>query len=345
MELKVIKARKILVVLLLLYTALFLASFSIGRYSDVNLETLLKVFAYRLLNIGGKDWNPIAENIIFEIRMPRIISASLVGASLSISGVLYQALFSNPMASPDTLGVSSGAGLGAAIGILLGFSNGFIQGSAFITGCVAVVCAVVISRLISRGQSVAVFLILTGMVISSFASALLSIIKYIADPLDQLPAITYWLMGSFRSVTNQDNVWLGLVFICCFILVFMSRWRLNLLLLPEQEAKSVGGEIRKLRIIVILTSTLLTACSISVAGGVGWVGLIVPHIIRIIIGNDLRYLIPLSSVFGATYLLLMDDIARYVLPAEVPIGILTAIIGAPLFFAVLIKNRRGVVDD
>ena len=328
-----------------MYLSLFLASFTIGRYSDVNAKTFLEILLYKGFGLGENSWNPLTEQIVFQIRMPRIIGASLVGASLSVSGASYQALFSNHMASPDTLGVSSGAGLGAAIAILLGLNSAMIQGMAFFVGCLSVICAVSISNAISKGQNVAVFLILTGMVISSFMSAILSIVKYIADPMDQLPAITYWLMGSFKNISISDNIIMSIVFICAFGVLFLIRWRMNLLIISEQESLSMGANITIIRIIVIIASTLLTASSISISGGIGWVGLVVPHIARLIVGNDLQKVIPLSALFGATFLLLMDNLARYIFAAEVPIGILTAIIGAPVFFAALIRNRRTVSDD
>lgn len=332
----------VVVCLMALLVIIFFSSFLVGRFTGIDGESVIRILLYKCLHIGEKTWTNVAENIVMQVRLPRIIAATLVGATLSVSGASYQALFSNPMASPDTLGVSSGAGLGAAFGILLGWGAFAVEFSAFVIGCGAVIVVFFIASAISQGRQTAVFLVLTGMVVSSFLSALLSILKYIADPMDQLPAITYWLMGSFKSVTLQDIKIVAVLFLIGFLPLFLIRWRMNLLVLSEQEAKALGGNIVFIRVVTIVCSTLLTASAIAISGGIGWVGLVVPHIARFLVGDDMKRVIPISAIFGALYMLVMDDISRYLLVTEVPIGILTAIIGAPVFFVILLKNRGSV---
>lgn len=318
----------------------FGASFVIGRYNNIGIGKVLGVLFKQIFPSIETTWTPIEEAVVLKLRLPRIISSCFVGAALSVSGLAFQMLFSNPMASADTLGVSSGSGLGACFGILIGVGTYMISIFAFIIGCATVLLTYIIAMSISRGKNATIFLVLTGLVISAFASSIISIIKYIADPQDQLPEIVYWLMGSFASVKITSFY----IFLICFLIgivpIALLSWKINILSVSDIEAKSMGVNINLLRTITIVCATLLTSSSIAIAGGIGWVGLVIPHISRLIAGNDFRKTLPLSAVIGALYLLIMDDLARSISAGEIPIGILTALIGAPVFFAILIKQRK-----
>lgn len=337
--------RWIIAMLAILLLTVFLASFFVGRFQQISLIDILKILINQIRPVFAPTWNRFAENVVIQLRLPRMIASVLVGAALSSAGTAYQALFSNPMASPDTLGVSSGAGLGAATAILLGAGSVAIQINAFTFGCISVIGAFLVAMLISRGKNATVFLVLTGMVISAFLSGLLSILKYVADPMDELPTITYWLMGSFASTNINDVLVLGGAFVIGFVPLFLIRWRMNLLTLSDSEARALGENTALLRVITIICSTMLTAASISVAGGVSWVGLIVPHIARLLVGDDFKKVLPTAALFGGIYLLIMDDLSRGLIATGIPIGILTSIVGAPLFFVILIRNRRAIVSD
>ena len=251
------------------------------------------------------------------------------GAALAVSGAAYQGMFRNPMVSPDILGASTGAGFGAAVAILLGAGYFGISAAAFCCGLLAVAAAWLVSRLSKADQAVA--LILAGMMISSLFSAGTSFVKLVADTQQQLPAITYWLMGSLSSIKDKDVVFLAIPVALGMIPLFFLRWRMNLLTVGEEEAQSMGVNTRRLRGAVIVCATLLTSASVAVSGMIGWVGLVIPHFCRMLFGYDYRRLIPAGALFGAAFLLAVDDIARLVTTGELPLGILTAFVGAPLF--------------
>lgn len=322
----------------------FFVSFVLGRYSGISIGDVFKILINQIVDVFEQTWEARDVTVVTKLRLPRILASILVGAALAISGATYQALFANPMASPDTLGVSSGSGLGACFGILLGWSSAWISSSAFIIGVVAVLFTLFVSMLISRGKNSTVFLVLIGMVISSFLSAIISIIKYVADPEDQLPEITYWLMGSFSGVDMKEVLIFLVLFLIGFVPLLLIRWRMNLLSLSYYEVRSLGENVNVLRVICIICATLLTAASVAISGGIGWVGLVVPHIVRIIVGNDFRRILPASALMGSVYLLIMDDISRCMFASEIPIGILTSVIGVPVFFVILILYRRNLVD-
>ena len=263
------------------------------------------------------------------MRLPRVAAAALVGAALAVSGAAYQGMFRNPMVSPDILGASTGAGFGAAVAILLGAGYFGISAAAFCCGLLAVAAAWLVSRLSKADQAVA--LILAGMMISSLFSAGTSFVKLVADTQQQLPAITYWLMGSLSSIKDKDVVFLAIPVALGMIPLFFLRWRMNLLTVGEEEAQSMGVNTRRLRGAVIVCATLLTSASVAVSGMIGWVGLVIPHFCRMLFGYDYRRLIPAGALFGAAFLLAVDDIARLVTTGELPLGILTAFVGAPLF--------------
>lgn len=321
------------VVLTFLPIAAALICLGIGRYSMTTKETIEVL----LSPFTRKEVENFAYSTIFHIRLPRILLAAAVGSGLSCAGTAFQGLFSNPLATPDTLGVGSGAAFGAVLAMLFGANLISIQFFALIFGLLACFITYNISR--KNGKNSIIMIVLSGMVISAVFEALVSMMKYIADPEEELPVITYWLMGSM-SRANYDNLKLGLPFIFAgIILIFLLRWRLNILSLNEDEASSLGMNINVMRIIFIIASSMITASSVSMCGSVGWVGLLIPHISRMIGGNNNNSVVPISISLGALFMIVMDTFARSATAAEIPISILTAIIGAPVF--VMLLRRTG----
>lgn len=329
----------ILALTLLLMFAVVL-SLNLGRYG-IPLRQIAAAFADKFF--GLQLSYPRALNaVLFNIRIPRILTAVLVGWALSASGAAYQGLFKNPMVSPDLLGASAGSGFGAAIAILLSFSAVEIQMSAFLFGLLAVSLSYSLSRTIGKNSDMVLILVLTGMVVETLFSSLTSVIKYVADPDSKLPEITFWLMGSLSKVLGMTDVLKLLIpVIIGSVPLLLFRWKLNVLSFGEEEAKALGVDTRRVRLIVILSSTLLTASAISISGMVGWIGLVVPHIARMIVGPDYRKLMPVAMLTGGIFLLLTDDVARTALAVEIPLGILTALIGAPFFLILLLKGKKG----
>ncbi|OBR93901.1 putative ABC transporter permease protein [Clostridium ragsdalei P11] len=333
------KTTCIMVICAFLPIAAILISLVIGRYPiplpEFFNSVLSKIFH---LNIGKPS---TMETVIFNVRIPRILSALLIGSGLSVAGATYQGLFRNPMVSPDILGASAGAGFGAAFGILMSFNPFGIQLSAFLFGLAAVALTYLISVIIARGTNGILILVLAGMVISAMFSSLISITKYVADPYEKLPAITFYLMGGLSSITMKDIKIILPAFIIGIVPLILFRWKLNVLSFGDEESKSLGIDVSKLRIIIILCSTLITASAVSIGGMIGWIGLVIPHVARIIVGPNFKRLLPASIFIGGTFLLLVDDVARCAFSAEIPLGILTSLIGAPFFIFLLIKGRRG----
>ena len=312
---------------------LALAAIGMGRFSMSIPQTLATMFPGLFPQI---EVTQTMRNVIFNIRLPRVLLSLLAGAGLSVAGASFQGLFSNPLATPDTLGVATGASFGAALGILLGCDMFLTQVCALAMGMLAVGVVYAVSRV--RGGTSMVMIILGGMVVSSLFSALVSMIKYVADPQDVLPAITFWLMGSL-SATNFQTLVLGAPFILAgTAMIFALRWRLNVLSLNEDEAHTLGVNVQLLRVLVILASTMITASVVSMCGLIGWVGLLIPHISRMLVGNDNRRVIPASIGLGAIFMLLIDTLARTVSASEIPVSILTAVIGAPVFIILLRKT-------
>lgn len=309
------------------FLAVLLGSLLVGRYA-LSPGQLVHMLWTRISD-GAADWPISDDKVVFAVRLPRVAAAALVGAALAVSGAAYQGMFRNPMVSPDILGASTGAGFGAAVAILLGAGYFGISAAAFCCGLLAVAAAWLVSRLSKANQAVA--LILAGMMISSLFSAGTSFVKLVADTQQQLPAITYWLMGSLSSIKDKDVVFLAIPVALGMIPLFFLRWRMNLLTVGEEEAQSMGVNTRRLRGAVIVCATLLTSASVAVSGMIGWVGLVIPHFCRMLFGYDYRRLIPAGALFGAAFLLAVDDIARLVTTGELPLGILTAFVGAPLF--------------
>ena len=306
----------------------------IGRYSMSVSETVTTLFS-RFTNAKVDN---TAYTVIFNVRLPRIILAAVVGAGLSCAGAAFQGLFSNPLATPDTLGVASGASFGAVLAMLIGGNMIGIQGMALIFGLISCLITFLIGRSSRRGSIV--MIVLAGLVVSSVFEALVSLMKYVADPQDELPVITYWLMGSM-SRANYKNLVMGIPFIVIgIIIIFALRWRLNILSFNEDEARSLGVNVKILRVAFILASSMITASCVSMCGQVGWVGLLVPHISRMMRGNNNCKVITVSISLGAFFMIVMDTFARSATASEIPISILTAIIGAPVFI-VLLKKTGG----
>ena len=322
----------------ILFFVIFFASFFIGRY-PIKPSQLVLVLLSRVFNIEP-TWSKTVESIILNVRLPRILSSAIIGAALSLSGLSYQGMFKNPMVSPDVLGTSAGAGFGASLAILLGLSYFTISFISFAFGLLAVILVTFISSKIMNQRTLA--LILGGIMISSLFSSATSFVKLVADTDNTLPAITYWLMGSLASVRKSDVYFLLIVTVIGAIPLFLLRWKLNLLTLDEDEAMSLGINTILLRKIVIVCATLMTSASICVGGHIGWIGLVIPHFTRMVVGCDYRVSLPVSILMGSSFLMLVDTISRSLLTSEIPIGILTSFIGAPFFLYLMIREAKKV---
>ncbi|MCT7468626.1 iron ABC transporter permease [Aliarcobacter cryaerophilus] len=326
----------IVILILMINISLFLGQYQISF--DEYLMFLKKLIGLNSL-IDDEKYETL-KSIIFDIRLPRIISAILIGASLAVAGASFQAMFVNPLVSPGILGVLSGASFGAALGMILGLNWFLINLSTFIFGILAVFFAITISFIYSSSRNM-IILVLGGIISSSLFSALLSIIKYGADTNDVLPAITYWLMGSL-SFSTSSIVWnltipmLGGI----LILIFFSKY-LNALSLGDEEAKALGINTKLIKLIIIIVATLISALSVILAGIIGWIGLIIPHITRLLFGADNKVILPMSALIGAIFLLIVDNTSKLIFSFEIPIGIVTAIIGIPIFIFVLKNAKKG----
>ncbi len=328
------------IIMLLILALTFFVSLFLGRYI-IEPKIVVSVLYNKILGISNEALKQEA-SIVLGIRFPRIMLTMIIGGGLAISGATFQGLFRNPLVSPDVLGVSNGAGFGVALGILLTGMSPTASLFSFAFGVLSVFFAYFLAK--SREHVSTISLVLSGMVVSSIFSSLISLIKFVADPDDKLPSITYWLMGSFSKASYSD---LKLVFIpillCTFILLLL-RWRINILSLGDEEAYNLGINPKHNRMIAIILSTIITASSVMVVGVIGWVGLVIPHIARHIVGVDHKDLLPATCIIGAIFLTLVDLAARTLTSTEIPIGILTALIGAP-FFAFLIKTTRKKEGD
>ncbi|MFQ6371670.1 FecCD family ABC transporter permease [Shewanella sp. YIC-542] len=293
----------------------------------------------QLLAHGHSLTDPRQSIVFWQIRMPRMLAALMIGASLAAAGTAFQGMFRNPLVSPDILGVSAGAGMGASIAILLGLPMLFIQGFAF-AGGLLVVGAVCMIAHFTRRQDPVLSLVLIGIAVGTLCGAVISLIKVLADPYTELPSITFWLLGGLNSITREDlQIALPLALLGLLPL-WLLRWRMNLLSLPDEEASAMGVNVLRLRVILIISATLMTASAVSIAGIIGWVGLVVPHICRIISGANNQRLLPMSMAVGAILLLITDTMARTISSVELPLGILTAMIGAPFFLLLLMRRER-----
>jgi iron complex transport system permease protein len=322
---------------LLLLAGIMLA-FSVGRFPVSLADLGLAVWSRLVGQPSGLA--PVAEAVIFNIRGPRVIAAILCGAALAVAGAAFQGLFRNPLVSPDILGASSGAALGAVIGIYFSLGIFGIQGLAFAGGLLAVALVYLIGSAVRSGDAVLV-LVLTGVVIGSLLGAGVGLMKYLADPYNQLPAMTFWLLGSLSGTDRSDLLPLFGPVLAGTLVLFALRWRMNVMSLPEEEARSLGLATGRLRIAIVAAATLVTAASVAAAGVIGWVGLIVPHLARFIVGPDFGRLIPTAAIMGGGYLLLIDTLARSAAQVEIPLGILTAVIGTPFFIWLLVNARKS----
>ena len=283
-------------------------------------------------------WTAQQESIFFNVRLPRILLALMVGCSLATAGAAFQGTFQNPLVSPDILGASQGAAFGAAVAILIGLSSLMVSVCAFVVSLITVALVVLISTR-ARGNQILV-VVLAGVMVSSLFSAGVSYTKLIADPNDTLPAITYWLMGSVASAKMSDIELVAIPMALGLVTLFLLRWRINILTMGDDEAATMGVNARRTRAVIMVAATLVTASSVAVTGMIGWVGLVIPHLARMLVGADYRKLMPASMIMGAGFLLLVDDIARLAATMEIPIGILTAFVGAPFFVYLITRGRK-----
>ena len=314
-----------------------LVAFTVGRY-PVSLAELVDVLFSRLTG-RPTTASPAVENVVLLVRGPRVVAAVLVGGALAVAGTAFQGLFRNPLVSPDILGASSGAALGAVIGIYFSLGIVGIESLAFAGGLVAVAAVYVIGSFLQSRDPILV-LVLTGVVIGALLGAGVGLVKYLADPYNQLPAMTFWLLGSLAATTVADLLpLLGPVALGTTVLIAL-RWRLNVMSLPEDEARALGLATGPLRIAIVTAATLVTSASVATSGIIGWVGLVVPHLARALVGPDFPRLIPTAALLGGGYLLFIDTLARTAAPIEIPLGILTAVIGTPFFIWLLAGMQK-----
>jgi len=319
-----------------LFVGLLLA-FTVGRY-PVSVADLLSVL---FAKIGGRtaDVSGAVQSVVLQVRGPRVLAAVLVGAALAVAGTAFQGLFRNPLVSPDILGASSGAALGAVIGIFFSLGVVAIQALAFAGGLLAVAAVYVIGSAV-RARDPILVLVLTGVVVGALLGAGVGLVKYLADPYNQLPAMTFWLLGSLAAANVTDLLPLfGPVAIGTAILIAL-RWRMNVMSLPEEEARSLGIATGPLRVAIVAAATLTTSASVATAGIIGWVGLVVPHLARSLVGPDFARLLPTAAILGGGYLLLIDTLARTAAEVEIPLGILTAVVGTPFFIWLLASMQK-----
>ncbi|MGN0953564.1 FecCD family ABC transporter permease [Dialister sp.] len=328
----------ILLLLLVLLVLMAVISISCGRYY-IEPQQVVRILINGIHPLD-QTWPAQAASVIYTLRLPRVIAAVMIGAALALSGASYQSVFKNPLVAPDMLGVSSGACVGASLAILLGISQAGIQIGAFVGGIIAVACAVSIPRII--GKNSIVMLVLAGIIVGGLMNSFIGIIKYIADTDTQLPAITYWQLGSLTNVVWNNILYSGIPIAICLIFMMLIRWRMNILTLSEEEAHMLSAHSEWLRYAVIFCATILTACSVCVSGTIGWVGLVIPHFSRLLVGPNNQRMLPVSVVLGALFLLVIDTLSRATMTSEIPLSILTGLIGAPFYFFLLLKQRLSL---
>ena len=330
------KANAILVGLAAILVVLGVLSFLVGRY-PISPDKVVGMLAGSIVPIDP-FWTDQEMTIFFNVRLPRVVLAMLVGCCLASAGAAYQGTFQNPLVSPDILGASQGAAFGAALAILLGFGGFGVSMLAFAFAIITVMLVIVVAQA-ARGNQV-LTVVLAGVMVSSLFSAGVSFTKLVADPADQLPAITYWLMGSLTSAKPADIYLVALPMAVGLVTLFVLRWRINILTMGDEEASTMGVNTKRLRMVIIVAATLITAASVAVTGMIGWVGLVIPHFGRMMVGSGNRRLLPSACLLGAFFMLLVDTITRIIGPAEMPVSILTGLIGAP-FYAWLLYRQRG----
>ncbi len=329
-------------ILLVVLVATMLVSMTLGQYG-MKVSDIIGAIVHTFFGVELEGYQPVHETVIVSVRFPRIIAATVIGMALAAAGASYQGLFRNPMVSPDLLGASSGAAFGAAVALLLGGDVIIVQISAFSCGLFAVGLSYWVSNIVSRGQNVVLSLVLTGMVVSSMFAAFISIIKYVADPDTKLPSITYWLLGGLTSIHNENLPMLVIPIAVGLVPILLFRYRLNVLSFGEEEARALGVNTTAIRAIYIVCATLVTSASVAASGMIGWVGLVIPHLSRFIVGPNYRALMPVSVLIGGLFLLVVDSITRIFFQVEVPLGVLTALIGAPFFLYLLAKGKKSWV--
>lgn len=321
----------------------FFYSLTIGRYDYIPFRTVVDVVLSRFFDIEPY-WDPVYEIVVFRLRIPRALLAMLIGAGLAVSGASFQGIFRNPLVSPHILGVATGSAFGGLLAMMLFRNQALDLLFAIIFGFVALILAHLMSRV--RGGTPILMLVLAGVVVNAFFSAMISLVSYTADPIAELPDVVFTLMGSLADASYQKLDIVTVPILVCILVLYLLRWRINLLSLGDEDAQALGVRVERIKWLIITCVTVIVALCVSVSGVIGWVGLALPHIARMLVGPDHRVLIPTSISLGAVYLLLMDDIARTLTPAEIPLGILTAIIGAVIFGYLLKRTQgRGWVDS
>ena len=324
----------------LLLIVVILVALCTGRY-PLSINVVMAVLVSAIFPIEDLNlltqWTMTEQRVVMAIRLPRILIAALTGAGLSVAGAALQGIFRNPLVGPQIIGVSSGAALGGAVAIVLFSSLMLTTALAFVGGLLAMTLVYFLGRY--GGSTRVLMLILAGVVISAFFTALISLLTYFADPNSTLPTIVFWLMGSFSTITYHKLFLVTLPVLLGILLLFLLRFRINVLSLGDENAAALGVSVEKTRWLVLIATTLITAATVAVAGTIGWVGLVVPHIARIIVGPDHQKLLPTAVAFGAIYMIIIDTLARSATSAEIPLGVLTALIGAPVFVWLLRKNQ------
>lgn len=335
---------------ILIVIVVAIAAMALGRYW-VPPNEILRILANRALGfVPGIDasiirqtWTAQEATVVIDVRLPRLILAFLVGGALSLGGACLQGLFRNPLVSPDIVGVTSGASFGGVLALVLGLSGATLVAGAFGFGLLALVIVLLLARLSAGSRTL--MIVLGGIVVAAFFNALVSFMTYLADPYSELPSIVHWLLGSLAAA-GYDKVLLAVAPIAIGALVVLGlRWRLNVLSLGDDDAAALGINPQRSRVLLLAAVALMTAGTVAVAGAVGWVGLVVPHLARLWVGNDNRVLLPISLLLGGSYLIIVDTLSRTISSSEIPLGILTALIGAPVFVFLLAKSRKKAMFD
>ncbi|WP_211289580.1 putative ABC transporter permease protein [Sporomusa silvacetica DSM 10669] len=327
---------KVSIMLVVLVIAFF-ASFLIGRY-PVAPDMVVVILWSKVLALP-QVWTDTMETVVLDIRLPRIAAALLVGGALAVSGAAYQTLFRNPLAEPHLLGATWGAAFGAVLGMILHLSWIWVEASAFVFGLAAVFIAIAVSS--HLGNKSMISLVLAGIAVSAFFQALVSVLKYLADPMNTLPEISFWLMGGLSKVKEQDVVWSLIPILVPMVVLYLVRWQINVLSIGEEEAHTLGINVRRTRLVVVVCATLLAAAATSIGGIIQWVGLLIPHVARMLFGANFAIVLPASLVIGGTFMLIMDNLSRSIASLEIQVGILTSLIGAPFFVFLLTKAKKG----
>ncbi|NBH61182.1 iron ABC transporter permease [Anaerotruncus sp. 80] len=325
----------VMIVAILGLMLLIIVGSGVGRYHIPTLD-VVKVVLSNVFDFS-QTWEPQAYSVVMSLRLPRIITAVLVGGALALSGAVYQGVFKNPLVAPDMLGVSTGACVGASVGILCNAGGVTVQIVAFAGGMIAVVLATSIPKIMKNHSMM--MLVLSGIIVTGLLDSIMGLLKYVADPDTELAEITHWQLGSLTKATWNDVAYIGPPILLAGIILITIRWRINILSLGEGEARTLGMDIRRIRGIVVVCATILTASAVCISGTIGWIGLVIPHLCRMMIGPDNRKVIPFSIVMGAIFLLLIDTMARVITNAELPLSILTGFVGAPFYFYLLLKQR------